>query len=101
MARGTLLIVLLPQPARRGDRRPVLLAVAMAALYALISALPLARWFFELEPLPIADAAVLALVAGVWGIAVAALRKLDLPGRIARSRTSSRPPATPEIDRIG
>ena len=49
----------------------------------------------------IADAAVLALVAGVWGIAVAALRKLDLPGRIARSRTSSRPPATPEIDRIG
>jgi hypothetical protein len=61
----------------------------MAALYALISALPLARSFFDLEPLPIGDAIVLALVAGAWALALVALRRLDLPRRWAASRSAS------------
>jgi len=105
---GTLLIVLLAKPERRGDHRPAILAIAMAAPYALISALPLARSFFDLEPLPIADAIVLALVAGAWALALVALRRLDLPRRWAVSRSASRTStavqrrrrSTP-IDRIG
>jgi cation-transporting ATPase E len=87
---GTLLIVLLTQPERPGDHRPAILAIAMAGLYALISALPLARSFFDLEPLPIADAVVLFLIAGAWALALVALRRLDLPGRWARLRSASR-----------
>jgi len=98
---GTPLIVFLTQPERRGDRRPALLAIAMAALYALISALPLARSFFDLEPLPIPDAIGLALLAGAWAIALATIRKLDLPHRWAAFQAGSptstlawRPPVT-------
>jgi cation-transporting ATPase E len=86
---GTLLIVLLTQPERPGDHRPAILAIAMAALYALISALPLSRSFFDLEPLPILAAIVLALVAGAWALALVALRRLDLPRRWAASRSAS------------
>jgi magnesium-transporting ATPase (P-type) len=91
---GTLLIILLTQPERPGDRRPALLATAMAALYALISALPLARTFFDLEPLPIADAIALALLAGVWALALLAIRRLDLPRRWAGSRPAARASTT-------
>ncbi|HEX5825001.1 MAG TPA: HAD-IC family P-type ATPase [Candidatus Limnocylindrales bacterium] len=86
---GTLLILLLTQPERRGDHRPAILAIAMVALYALISALPLARTFFDLEPLAIADAVVLALVAGVWALGLVALRRMDLPRRWALWRSAS------------
>jgi hypothetical protein len=96
---GTLLVVFLTQPERRGDRRPALLAIAMAALYALISTLPLARSAFDLEPLPIANAMALALLAGAWALALVALRglvrKLDLPRRLAASRRAA------GINRIG
>lgn len=85
---GTLLIVLLADPARSGDRRPALLALAMVALYGLISALPLARWFFQIEPLPIADVATLAVVAAAWSLAVAILRKLVLRIAWASSRVA-------------
>lgn len=93
---GTLLVVFLTQPERPGDRRPALLAIAMATLYALISAHPLARSFFDLEPLPIADAMALALGAGAWALALLAIRKLDLPRRWAAFRGGAR-----QIDRIG
>jgi hypothetical protein len=68
----------------------VLLAVAMVALYALISALPLARSFFDLEPLPIADAIGLALLAGAWALALTFLRRLDLARRWAVFRAALR-----------
>jgi hypothetical protein len=86
---GALLVIFLTQPELRGDRRPALLAIVMAALYALISALPLARSSFDVEPLPIADAIVLALVAGAWALVVALIRRLDLPRRWAAFRAAS------------
>ena len=51
----------------------------MAAPYALISALPLARSFFDLEPLPIGDSVAIASVAGAWALALAVIGQLDLP----------------------
>jgi cation-transporting P-type ATPase E len=87
---GTLLVVFLTHSTRPGDCRPALFAVAMVALYALISALPLARSFFDLKPLPIADAIGLALLAGAWALALVVLRRVDLARRWAAFRAASR-----------
>ena len=70
-----------PQSARlrglmRGyDILPVLLAVAMVVLFGALMALPIARWFYEIEPIPLADAVVLGLVALAWALVVFALRR--------------------------
>ena len=60
------------------DLRPVVLALAMAALYGLIASLPLARWFFELAPLSGADVVALGTIAVLWGLAVLAVRRLGV-----------------------
>ncbi len=66
----------------RLDWRPTLLAVAMVALFGAIMALPIARWFYEIEPIPLADAVVLGLISLVWALAVFAVRRLGVVDRI-------------------
>ena len=82
---GTLLIPILARSDRRGaagrlglrgfDLRPTLLAVAMVALFGAIMALPLARTFYEVEPIKFADAVVLGLIALAWSVAVFLARR--------------------------
>ncbi len=87
---GTLLIPFLGNSAGTPlDRRHVALAIGMAALYAAILALPITPWLFEVEPIPVGDALVLALLALAWALAVSVLRgprvrALALPRRQAR-----------------
>jgi hypothetical protein len=38
--------------------------------------LPLARWFYEIEPIPLADAVALGLISLVWALVVFAVRRL-------------------------
>ncbi len=89
---GTLLIPILA-PSRlaeagRGhflaglDWRPTLLAASMLVLFGVLMALPLARWFYEVEPIPAGDAVLLGVIAMVWGLLVFAARRCGLPGRL-------------------
>jgi cation-transporting ATPase E len=64
------------------DWRPTLLAVAMVVLFSAIMALPLARWFFEIEPVPPADAVALGLISLVWALVVFVLRRVGIVDRI-------------------
>jgi len=74
------------------DRRHVGLAVVMAALYAVILALPITRWLFEIEPIPVGDAVGLAILALAWAFALSVLR--NLRGRaLALPRRPARQPA--------
>jgi cation-transporting ATPase E len=82
---GTLLIpILAPSnrttPQRRGlgghDWRPTLLAASMVVLFGAIMSLPLARWFYDIEPIPLADAVALGLISLVWALVVFAGRRL-------------------------
>ena len=71
---GLLLIPLLKPPtpawvaseALSGDKRPSLVALLMLVCYALLMAIPEARRFFELSPLPLTGYLVLGLVAILW-----------------------------------
>ena len=63
--------------AQRGhDWRPTLLAASMVVLFGAIMSLPLARWFYEIEPIPLADAVALGLISLVWALVVFAVRRL-------------------------
>ena len=79
---GTLLIPILAPasltdaPQRGHDWRPALLAVSMVVLFGAIVSLPLARWFYEIEPIPLADAVALGLVALAWALVVFVVRRL-------------------------
>jgi cation-transporting ATPase E len=53
-----------------GDRRPLLLALVMLALYALVMLLPPLRASFELTPLRAADLALIAGVVVAWAMAL-------------------------------
>ena len=73
-----------PQAGALGGRdwRPMLLAVAMLVMFGAIMALPLARWFYEIQPIPIADAAVLGLISLAWALVVFVVRRLEVVDRI-------------------
>jgi hypothetical protein len=82
---GTLLIPILAdsnrQDARGGrsgalDWRPTALALALVVLFGALMALPIARWFYEIEPIPPADAVLLGLVSIGWALVVFAARRL-------------------------
>ncbi len=89
---GTLLIPILAPSNRSGavgrarfrdlDWRPTVLALAMAALFGALMALPLARWFYEVEPIPVADAVRLGLIAIAWALAVFLARRSGLVDRL-------------------
>jgi cation-transporting ATPase E len=51
------------------DPRPTILAIALLALYGLFFIVEPAREFFELAPLSLADVALIATLAAVWGLA--------------------------------
>jgi cation-transporting ATPase E len=51
-----------------GDWRPTLLALGMLVLYAVITAVPALRAFFELTPLRLVDYALLGAIAVVWAL---------------------------------
>ncbi len=76
---------------RGHDWRPTLLAAAMIVLFGALMTLPLARWFYEIEPIPLADAVVLGLVSLAWALVVFVVRRLGIVDRIegaARARAS-------------
>ena len=64
------------------DWRPTLLAVAMIVLFGAMMSLPLARWFYEIEPIPLADAVLLGLISLAWALVVSVVRRLP---RLART----------------
>jgi cation-transporting ATPase E len=66
---------------RGGDRRPLILAGAMAVLYGAILATPLGRSIFELEPMPPDTLAALFALALGWMATVIVLLRLGVPGR--------------------
>jgi cation-transporting ATPase E len=93
---GTLLIPILA-PSKRADDsqgrelggrdwRPALLAVAMVVLFGAIMALPLARWFYEIEPIPPSDAALLGLVSLGWALIVFIVRRVRISTASRRRR---------------
>ena len=67
---------------RGGDRRPMLLALAMAALYCVILATPLGRQVFELAPLPVEAVLGLLIFTLAWMATVIAVLRLGIPGRV-------------------
>jgi cation-transporting P-type ATPase E len=75
---------------RRHDWRPAILAVAIVVLFGAIMSLPLARWFYEIEPIPLTDAVALGLVSLAWALVVFAGRRLGVVDRI-ESAVSDRP----------
>ena len=75
------------------DRRHIGLAIGMAALYAAILALPIARWLFEIEPIPVGDAVGLAVLALAWASALSVLRYLRGRAALALPRRPARQPA--------
>jgi cation-transporting ATPase E len=89
---GTLLIPILAPSNRTGapdgapiralDWRPTLLAVAMLVLFGALMAMPLARWFYEIEPIPVAEAAQLGFVSLAWALAVFVVRRCGLNDRV-------------------
>jgi cation-transporting ATPase E len=64
-----------------GDRRPALLALALAALLAVILAVPGLRSFFELAELAPRDLGIVALAVAVWAFALRAIWRKDLARR--------------------
>jgi cation-transporting ATPase E len=64
-----------------GDRRPSLLALALAALLAVILAVPAVRSWFELAPLAPRDLGVVGLAVASWAFALRAIWRHDLPRR--------------------
>jgi cation-transporting ATPase E len=89
---GTLLIPILAPSNRSGvagrarlrdlDWRPTVLAATMAVLFGALMALPLARWFYEVEPIPVADVARLGLMAIVWALVVFLARRSGFVDRL-------------------
>jgi cation-transporting ATPase E len=65
------------------DWRPAMLALAMLAAYALCFLIPPARDFFELTPIPLADAAIIAAVAGLWSLVVILFWRVRMFDRVA------------------
>jgi cation-transporting ATPase E len=73
---GLLMIPFVEPPSQRwvagdelsGDPRPTLLALGMLFLYAVVTALPALRGFFELSLLGAGDYALLVGVAVVWAL---------------------------------
>ncbi len=95
---GTLLIPILAPSNRTNasqgwglsgrDWRPALLAVAMVVLFGAIMALPLARWFYEIEPIPPSDAALLGLVSLGWALVVFLVRRVRILDRLEEAARS-------------
>jgi hypothetical protein len=54
----------------------------MVVLFGALQALPVARWFYEIEPIPVADAVVLGLISLVWALVVFVVRRLGVVDRI-------------------
>jgi cation-transporting ATPase E len=53
-----------------GDRRPTILALVMLALYALLTATPAVREFFDLVALPLDTTALLLAYTGVFSVGI-------------------------------
>jgi len=51
---------------RTPDRRPTMLAVLLAAIYLIVLALPAGRDVFSLQPLGVAELAIVALAVAAW-----------------------------------
>jgi len=51
---------------RTPDRRPTMLAVLLAAIYLVVLALPAGRDVFSLQPLGVAELAIVALAVAAW-----------------------------------
>jgi hypothetical protein len=65
------------------DWRPTVLALAMLAGYGLCFLIAPARDFFELTPLPLADVALIAALAGVWALVVILFWRVRMFDRVA------------------
>ena len=76
---------------RGGDRRPMVLAFAMAGLYGAILATPAGRDLFELTPIPVETAAALFVFALAWMAAVIVLLRSGIPGRVMASLVGRMP----------
>jgi len=60
----------------------------MVVLHGAIMSLPLARWFYEIEPIPLEDAVELGLVALVWALVVLVLRRAAFVDRLVAATSS-------------
>ena len=76
LAPSTRTDVLKGRAVRGHDWRPTVLAVAMVVLFGAIMALPLARWFYEIEPIPLVDAVLLGIVSVAWALVICTVRRL-------------------------
>ena len=56
--------------------------VAMAALFGALMALPLARRFYEIEPIKFADAVFLGLISVAWSLIVFLARRSGFVDRL-------------------
>jgi cation-transporting P-type ATPase E len=98
---GTLLIPILATSRRTADSqgrelsgrdwRPALLAVAMVVLFGAVMALPLARWFYEIEPIAPSEAALLGFVSLGWALVVFIVRRLRILDRLGEAARSHSP----------
>jgi len=53
---------------RTPDRRPTILAVLLAAAYAVVLAVPAGRALFSLQPLGVAELAIVAVAVAAWAL---------------------------------
>jgi cation-transporting ATPase E len=73
------------------DWRPAALALALVVLFGALMALPVARWFYQIEPIPPTDAVLLGLISIGWALVVFAARRLVIrAGGPAESRELGR-----------
>ena len=82
---GILLIPFLLPPGPGRDRRPTLLAGAMAAAFGVILAVPPLRELFELDALTLPEIAGLGAVGVAWALVAYRVRSLRLVVRLLRA----------------
>ncbi len=53
---------------RSNDRRPTILAIVLAVAYLVVLAIPAGRSVFALQPLGLAELAVVAVAVAAWAV---------------------------------
>ena len=86
-----------------GDRRPTILALVMLALYALLTAMPGVREFFDLVALPLETTALLLAYtalfsAGIFGLQHVAGRYRSAARRLKQAAARRAPTVVKEWD---
>jgi cation-transporting ATPase E len=66
----------------RGDRRPIVLVVALLLLFGAIVWVPRLRAFFELAPLAAVDLAIVAFAVALWGFGLRYVWRARVPQRL-------------------